>query len=65
MRIEDADVRQCADCRAPFIVSDSEQAFYVVRTGSEHHPRYCRPCRIHRREQMAAAVVTVCPPNES
>jgi hypothetical protein len=64
MRIEDADVRRCADCREPFIVSDSERTFYVVRTGSEHHPKFCRDCRILRREQMAAATVTRLPPVE-
>lgn len=54
-------VIKCRDCGEPFIVTAAERAFYTAR-GHHDQPRHCRTCRRHRREQLAAAVVTRCAP---
>jgi hypothetical protein len=61
MNTSNDDVIQCGDCGVGFIVTAGEHQIYATRGHCERQ-RYCRRCRVHRREQIAAAVVTKCPP---
>ena len=48
-------------CFQPFTVSPGERKLYGSRTGDYTLPRYCRACRILRRQQASVVPVTRLP----
>jgi hypothetical protein len=42
--------RECVDCGRPFIITISEQRFFLTREPQPvPPPKRCKPCREHRR----------------